>query len=72
MSDAVDIWQQRRLDAEALIEQAQELEEAANDPQLSIEEVNVFYSHANNLRLRALCMLDGTTRAVEPEDEPEE
>lgn len=71
-ADAVDIWKARRLEAESLLEQAQELEKAAEAHDLPLEEVTIHFTHANNLRLRALCLLDPVTRAVEPETEEDQ
>lgn len=64
---AEDIWRQRKLDIEALIEQAQELEEAAESHDLPLDEIQVHYSHANNLRLRAICLDNAATRPVDVE-----
>lgn len=68
---AEDIWRQRKLDIEALIEQAQELEEAAEAHDLPLDEIQIHYTHANNLRLRALCLTDTLTKPVETETEDE-
>lgn len=68
--DASDVFRERRLEIEALLEQAQELEQAAADPDMSIEETTCFYTHANNLRLRAICLDNPATRPT-PDTEPE-
>lgn len=66
---AEDIWRQRKLDIEALIEEAQELEEAAESHDLPLNEIQIHYTHANNLRLRAICLDSAATRPVETETE---
>lgn len=70
MADASDVFRERKLEIDALLEQAQELEAAAQDTELSIEETSCFYAHANNLRLRAICLDNPATRQT-PETEPE-
>ena len=67
---AEDVWRERKLSIEALIEEAQELEEAAESHDLPLDEIQVHYSHANNLRLRALCLDNTATQPVQVE-EPE-
>jgi hypothetical protein len=73
MTDAADIWRQRKLEIESLLEQAQELERAAEThDDLPLDEIAVHFAHANNLRLRALCLDNTATQPVEAESAGEE
>lgn len=68
--DAADVFRERKLEIDALLEQAQELEAAAESHDLPLDEIQIHYTHANNLRLKALCLDNPATRPT-PETEPE-
>jgi hypothetical protein len=56
---ASESWVRRRHEIQSLIEQAEELEAAAESHDIPAQEAAFHYEHANNLRLRAICLNGG-------------
>lgn len=63
MKKPEEIWRQRRLEAEALVEEAESAERDVADTD-DLDQKTTMLTLANNCRLRALCLLDPMTRPV--------